>query len=56
MFFWFFLHLLKCDHDNIDNCNVVDGPTDKFGFVKLSPGFADIVTDLDAPQQKEEFA
>ena len=44
--------LLKSDHNDVDNCDVVDGPTNEFGFVELSPGFANVVTDLDAPQQK----
>ena len=33
-------YLLNGNHYDVDNGNIVDGPSNPFGFIEMSPGFA----------------
>ena len=39
-------YLLNGNHYNVDNGNIVDGPSNPFCFIKMSPGFANTEANL----------
>ena len=39
-------YLLNGNHYNVDNGNIVDGPSNPFGFIEMSPGFANTEANL----------
>ena len=47
--FFCFINLLYGNHDDVDNSNIVDGPSNPFGFIIMSSGFSNTEAYLDAP-------
>ena len=39
-------YLLNSNHYDVDNGNIVDGPSNPFGFIEMSPGFANTEANL----------
>ena len=48
--------LLYEEHDDVDDCDIVDGPADQPGLVEVSPNLPDLEADLDAPQKEDNLA
>ena len=41
-----YVYLLNGNHYNVDNGNIVDGPSNPFGFIEMSPGFSNTQANL----------